>query len=43
VNGLTRNAALEYAKSGIRVNSVCPAGIDTRMLDSLAEQATGAR
>ena len=43
MNGLTRNAALEYAKSGIRVNSVCPAGIDTRMLDSLAEQATGAR
>lgn len=41
VNGLTKNAALEYGKQGLRVNSVCPGGIDTRMLDSLAEQASG--
>ncbi|SFZ84539.1 NAD(P)-dependent dehydrogenase, short-chain alcohol dehydrogenase family [Devosia enhydra] len=43
VNGLTKNAALEYAKQGIRVNSICPGGIDTRMLDSLAAQATGGK
>ncbi|MGY6569986.1 MAG: SDR family oxidoreductase, partial [Salinarimonas sp.] len=32
---------LEYGKQGIRVNAVCPAGIETRMLDSLADQSTG--
>lgn len=41
INGMTKNAALEYGKAGIRVNAVCPGGVDTRMLDSLAEQATG--
>ncbi len=41
VNGLTKNAALENGKAGIRVNSVCPGGIDTRMLESLTEQSSG--
>ena len=37
VIGLTRNAALEYAKQGIRVNAVAPAAIETPMLDRFTE------
>ncbi len=33
VNGLTKTAALEVAKQGIRVNAVSPAAIQTDMLD----------
>jgi len=43
INGMTKNAALEYAKHGIRVNSICPGGIETRMLDSLVTQATAGK
>lgn len=37
VIGLTKNAALEYAKQGIRVNAVAPAAIETPMLDRFTE------
>lgn len=43
VIGLTRSAALEYARKGIRINAVCPAFTDTDMArNALQESHHGA-
>ena len=36
VIGLTKSVALDYAKKGIRINAVCPGGVESEMLDRLA-------
>ncbi len=36
VVGLTRSAALEYARAGVRINAVCPSFARTPMLDDIA-------
>lgn len=35
VVGLTKTAAIEYAKSGVRVNAVCPGPVQTPLVDKI--------
>ena len=39
VIGINKSVALEVAKDGIRVNAVCPSGVDTQMMKSIETNA----
>lgn len=42
VMGLTRAAALEHARSGVRINAVCPGAVRTQMLAGFEDLQAGA-
>lgn len=39
VIGLTKAAAVEYAKLGVRINAVCPGSVQTPLIEALADVA----